>query len=98
MMPATESGTLAIAYPRHGRRSRPRQLVAVRLVREVVGARPSGDGLTTHVRSPRDAHAFLAPFAALEDVETFWVIPLNAQHRVIGCAPVVISRGVVNST
>lgn len=48
------------------------------------------------LRSPRDGYALLQPRLCREEVETFVVVCLDSQHRVIGMSE--ISRGIVNST
>jgi DNA repair protein RadC len=35
----------------------------------------------------------MAPYAAREVAEVFWIIALDAQHRAIGNAPIAITRG-----
>jgi DNA repair protein RadC len=50
------------------------------------------------VRSPADAVAVLSPIAAIEPAEVFWIIALDTQHRMIGPGPIVITRGILNSS
>lgn len=48
----------------------------------------------TRIRMPKDVFVLMEPFANRELAETFWVIPLNAQHDVIG-GPIAVSRGIL---
>lgn len=48
-------------------------------------------------RSPRDVYQFMAPLAAREVIEVFWILALDAQHKIVQNAPIVISSGVQNS-
>jgi len=50
------------------------------------------------IRCPRDVVTFMEPIAAREVAETFWIICLDAQHRVIANAAVAITRGILNSS
>ena len=59
-----------------------RRLGELRLVRESTFPAPAGYRLA--VRSPRDVFAMMAPYAAREVAEVFWIICLEAQHNVIG--------------
>lgn len=77
---------------------RTRRLGTLRLVKEetfVPGATPAQ---RAPIRSPRDVFAFLEPFAQREPAEVFWVLALDAQHRIIGGSPIVITRGILNSS
>ena len=67
-----------------------RRAYGMRLVKEPILDRSKVPHRTA-LRSPRDVFAFMQPFAAQEPAETFWGIPLDAQHRCV--APVVITRG-----
>jgi len=69
----------------------------LRLVRESTFTAPEGF-TRTPVRSPRDVFAFMQPFAARELAEVFWILALDAQHRVIGNAPIAITRGTLTSS
>lgn len=40
----------------------------------------------------------MSPFAEREVCESFWILPLDSQHRLIGAAPTVITRGILNSS
>jgi hypothetical protein len=83
------------------RRARARSLVTLRLVREGPFAAPVGypepdDHGRIEMRSPADVYAFMAPYAAREVGESFWILALDAQHRV--SAPTVITRGILNAS
>lgn len=69
----------------------------LRLVRESTFPAPTGYDRTA-VRSPRDAFAFVAPYAAREVAEVIWIICLDSQHRAIGNAPVAVTRGTLTSS
>ena len=86
-----------VAHERVPRASR-RQLGALRLVRETRFPAPDGypDAQGTPIRSPRDAWQLLAPYAARETAEVFWILPLDAQHRTPG--PIEITRGILNAS
>lgn len=78
------------------RRSRKR-IGTLRLVRE--GTFPAPDGYPdahVPVRSPRDVYHLMAPYAAREVGESFWILALDSQHRVT--APTVITRGILNAS
>jgi DNA repair protein RadC len=83
------------------RRRRPR-LVTLRLVREGPFTGPLGhaaaDSEPPQLRSPREVYAYMAPYAEREPVEAFWLLPLDAQHRLNTPGPVVITRGILNSS
>ena len=68
----------------------------LRLIREATFPAPAA--YLTAVRSPRDVFAFMAPYAAREVAEVFWIVALNAQHRAIGNAPIAITRGILTSS
>jgi DNA repair protein RadC len=40
----------------------------------------------------------MAPYAERETVEVFWILSLNSQHHLIGCAPEAVTRGILNSS
>jgi DNA repair protein RadC len=78
---------------------RVRRLVTLRLVREGSFAAPEGyGGRAVPIRSARDVYDFMAPYAAREVCESFWILPLDSQHRVARAGPVVITRGILNSS
>lgn len=72
------------------------RLGELRLVRE--SSFPAPAAYLPACRSPRDAFAFMAPYAAREVAEVFWIIALNAQHQIIGGAPIAITRGTLTSS
>jgi len=69
----------------------------LRLVRESRFPAPEGY-VRVPARSPRDVAQFMTPYAARELAEVFWILCLDAQHRIIGNAPVAISRGTLTSS
>ncbi len=81
-----------------GHEGRRHVLGALRLVREGSFAAPDDypqpgffcDG-------PQAVFSFMAPYAAREEVEVFWILALNAQHQVIRNRPLSISRGILDS-
>ena len=78
-----------------------RALGTLRLVREGTFPAPAGYPACTAdaripVRTPRDVFDLMAPYAAREVVETFWLLPLDAQHQVT--EPIAITRGTLNAT
>jgi DNA repair protein RadC len=87
----------ALSGPRPSRkRVAPKQLCGgLRIVAES-GTRTTYDSI--QVSSPRDVVALMTPIAEMELTEVFWMIALNAQHRVINGAPFVITRGILNSS
>ena len=111
-MPATASstgrGTRSVIYPlaapSPGRKQvshrarRTKRLVTLRLVRE--GSFPAPDGYPgpAPMRSPRDVYEYMAPYAAREVCESFWILPLDSQHRASRAGPAVITRGILNSS
>jgi DNA repair protein RadC len=75
----------------------PRRIGTLRLVRE--GSFPAPDGYPearTPIRSPRDVYQLMAPYAAREVGESFWILALDSQHRV--SAPTVVTRGILNAS
>ncbi len=75
-----------------------KRLVTLRLVRE--GSFPAPDGYPSPapMRSPRDVYEYMAPYAAREVCESFWILPLDSQHQVARAGPAVITRGILNSS
>ena len=100
----------SITYPNTGgrRRRRPRlvTLRLVRLVREGSFQAPDDTDNDDHataaptapIRSPRDVFARMQPYAEREIGESFWILALDTQHRLVGGAPTVITRGILNSS
>ncbi len=87
-------------YPTNGgRRRRRSRLTTLRLIREGSFAAPAGyPDDPVPIRSPRDVFAFMAPYADREICESFWILPLDSQHRLAGIGPTVITRGILNSS
>ena len=67
----------------------------LRLVRDG-GGKPWGGGET--VRGPRDCTAILVPYCEPLPCEVFGLLLLDAQHKLIGGAPVEITRGTLNAS
>jgi DNA repair protein RadC len=90
----------ATEYPAAARPRRvARRLTTLRLVRE--GGFPAPEGYPsrgTRIKTGDDVYARMAPYAAREIVEVFWLLCLDTQSRVIGNAPEVITRGLLNSS
>ena len=40
----------------------------------------------------------MEPYAEREASESFWILPLDSQHQLIGAGPTVITRGILNSS
>jgi DNA repair protein RadC len=81
------------------RRPKRMRLVTLRVIRE--GSFPAPDGYLiggVSIRAPRDVFVYMAPYAAREAVESFWILPVDAQHNLIGNGPTVITRGILNSS
>src|SRR5213082_2115588 len=77
----------------HGR------LGALRLIRETGSDPPAANAVQrTRCRSPRDVFLFMQPHAEREEAETFWILALDAQSRVLFDSPIVITRGILNSS
>lgn len=54
-------------------------------------------GREVQVTSASAIYRFMLPYADREVVETFWILALDAQMRVMEGAPIVITRGILNS-
>lgn len=75
------------------------RLLTLRLVREGSFPAPSGyPSADVPIRSPRDVFDHMEPYAEREACESFWILPLDSQHHLIGGAPTVITRGILNSS
>ena len=91
----------ATNYPAGGRPHRPRRrrLVTMRLVRECTFSAPDGyPAPEAPIRSSGDVFARMEPYAGREVGEAFWILPLDSQARLCGPGPVVITRGLLNSS
>ena len=77
---------------------RANRIAGLRIVREDGFNAPVDYDKRIACRSPREVYGFMAPYAARELGEVFWILALDSQHRVIGGAPVVITRGILNSS
>lgn len=74
------------------------RLAGLTLVRESQPATVVYPADRRPMRSPRDVFATMAPFGDQEEVEVFWTLCLDSQHRLLFDAPVVITRGILNSS
>ena len=86
-------------------RSRAIRLTTLRLVRDssfavTIEVSPCCASIDERVpvRSPRDVYHLMAPYAEREVGESFWILPLDSQHRLIGAGPTVITRGILNAS
>ena len=74
-------------------------LGALRLVRETTANVSSDDPAEgAACASPKNVHGFMQPYATREEIETFWILALNTQHRVIFNSPIVITRGILSGS
>lgn len=81
------------------RRYRSASIPGFRLVRESEVFRPDdAPSARAAIRIARDVYAIMAPFAAQETAESFWVLPLDSQHRLCVGGPIVITRGILNAS
>lgn len=78
---------------RKRRSALPEPRFGLRLIREAGASYPN-----VLIRRPADAFHAVARMADHEIVEVFWIIALDAQHGMIGGAPIEISRGILNAT
>jgi DNA repair protein RadC len=86
-------------YPTPGGRRRRPRLTTLRLVKEGSFVAPDGTApRRCPIRSPRDVFAFMRPYAEREIAESFWILPLDSQHRLCGAGPTVITRGILYSS
>ena len=76
--------------------SRARKVYGLRLTKEPLSVGVQREH--TPVRSPRDVVALMSPIAETEPAEVLWVLALNSQHYLIGAGPIVITRGILNSS
>ena len=53
---------------------------------------------STPIREAKDAYRIMEPICAHESTESFYILCLNAQHRVTQDGIVTVSRGTLNST
>jgi DNA repair protein RadC len=107
---AKDAGTYPPVVGSHAQRAtrertRAVRLTTLRLVRESsflvtieVSASSASPAERVPIRSPRDVYQLMAPYAEREVGESFWILPLDAQHRLIGAGPTVITRGILNAS
>lgn len=75
-----------------------RRIATLRLVREGGFVAPADyPGREIQVTSASAIYRFMLPYADREVVEAFWILALDAQMRVMRGAPIVITRGILNS-
>ena len=75
------------------------RLLTLCLVREGSFPAPSGyPSADIPIHSPRDVFDHMEPYAEREASESFWILPLDSQHQLIGAGPTVITRGILNSS
>lgn len=53
---------------------------------------------TMNAHGPKDVAEIMAPFSTVEPVEVFWILLLDAQHKLIGGRPVELTRGILNAS
>ena len=71
---------------------------ALRLVRETsIQLSRDDPRRRVHCGTPCDVRIFMQPYVDREEAETFWILALDVQHRVIFNEPIVITRGILNS-
>lgn len=75
-------------------RSKSFKTYALALVREAGVTRPAPP--RTAVRGPKDVYDFMAPFAAQQTAEVFWILMLDSQHKIMCRGPVAITRGLLD--
>lgn len=87
------------AVPTPGQRSRRRRLGCLRLVRECSFEAPADYPTSKEpLGGPADVFERMKPYAEREVVEVFWVLCLDAHHRLIANAPHAVTRGILNSS
>lgn len=75
-----------------------RAIGGLRLVREgSFNAPPDYPQVPFECPNPSAVVRFMQPYAEREEVEVFWILALDAQHRVIRNSPLVVTRGILNS-
>lgn len=75
-----------------------RRIATLRLVREGGFAAPDDyPGREVQVTNASAIYRFMSPYAEREVVEAFWILALDAQMRITKGAPIVITRGILNS-
>ena len=76
-----------------------RRLVTMRLVRECAVPAPSGyPAGDAPIQCPGDVFARMEAYVRREVGEAFWILPLDSQSRICTPGPVVITRGLLNSS
>jgi DNA repair protein RadC len=86
-------------YPACEPRRRRRRLTTLRLVREgSFSSQHDQECPALAVRFPEDVFILMRPYADREVCESFWILPLDSQHCLSGGLPIVITRGILNSS
>lgn len=96
--PAVPVSTLAHTSRRRNQGGGIPRLSGLMLVRE---SKPAAIAYPTDrrpMRSPRNVFDAMAPYGNQEEVEVFWTLCLDSQHRLLFDAPVVVTRGILNSS
>lgn len=73
-------------------------LGSVRLIRERGSDLLPNTGAGTRCRSARDVFAFMQPYVHQEETETVWILALDTQSRIRFDSPIVVTRGLLNSS
>lgn len=76
-------------------KERARTIYGLRLVREASYRQTTGGA---SIRSPRDVFTLMAPFADGEVAESFWIVPLDSQHHLLGAGPIAVTRGILTAS
>jgi len=71
---------------------------SLRLVREYSAELDQGMQTKPFARSPRDVFTLMEPLARMETTEVFWVLHLDAQHRVMHGGAQAVTKGIANSS
>jgi DNA repair protein RadC len=85
-------------YPACERRRRRSRCTTLRLIREGSFPAQHDQESPAPIRFPQDVFNLMQSYADREICESFWILPLDSQHRLSGGAPIVISRGILNSS
>ncbi len=90
---------MAEPYPAGGPRRRRRRCTTLRLIREgSFPSQPDHELPRLLIRFPQDVDNLMRLYAEREVGECFWILALDSQHRLSGGAPIVITRGILNSS
>jgi DNA repair protein RadC len=90
---------VAELYPAGGPRKRRRRCTTLRLIREgSFPAQHDQECPVLPIRFPNDVFAVMLPYTQREVCENFWILALDSQHMLSGGGPIVITRGILNSS